>query len=146
MLRAKATEIFMRPWFMPTDTGSHASFSLGATSSHVPTSDKPSEQKDAIRERNKKRKERQDQGLVSKPYNLTIHGTEEEQDLKLKLKAVCNKMGESLWKKPTYREVISRALSSWLKSHDDENDHRLAVLGLPFRTRNGFSTASHTHY
>ncbi|KAI8479737.1 hypothetical protein Bbelb_425400 [Branchiostoma belcheri] len=92
----------------------------------------PSEQKDAIRERNKEIKERQDQGLVSKPYNMSIHGTEEEQqDLKLKLKTVCNKMGESLWKKPTYREVISRALSSWLKSHDDENDHRLAVRTSP---------------
>ncbi|KAI8487160.1 hypothetical protein Bbelb_349580 [Branchiostoma belcheri] len=63
----------------------------------------PSEQKDAIRERNKEIKERQDQGLVFKPYNMSIHGTEEEQqDLKLKLKTVCNKMGQSLGKKPTY--------------------------------------------
>ncbi|CAH1268970.1 Hypp4056 [Branchiostoma lanceolatum] len=38
----------------------------------------PSEQKAAVRERNKKRKEREDQGLITKPYNLSIRGSEKQ--------------------------------------------------------------------
>ncbi|KAI8503696.1 hypothetical protein Bbelb_186670 [Branchiostoma belcheri] len=74
-----------------------------------------------------KRKERQDQGLVSKPYNLSIHDTE-EQHLKLRLKTDLQQDGIVSWEEA---DVISRALSSWLKSHDDENDHRLAVRTSP---------------
>ncbi|CAH1242323.1 Hypp6578 [Branchiostoma lanceolatum] len=107
----------------------------------------PSEQKAAVRERNKKRKEREDQGLITKPYNLSIRGSEKQlEEFKTTLTDVCIRMGEPGGKKATQREAISRALDFWMQANHDEDAHRLDVdtggPGLPFRPRNGFSVVS----
>ncbi|XP_019625773.1 PREDICTED: uncharacterized protein LOC109471038 isoform X1 [Branchiostoma belcheri] len=110
----------------------------------------PSETPDAVRARNKKRRDAVSEGRADKPYNMTILGSAEEiADFRFKLKDVCGKMGEEGGKKVSFREGIFTALSFWLEARENADAARLLAdcgelgpAGSPWKQRNGYSAAS----